>query len=376
MDELHVRHYRPGDEESIVALLETTFGRWPNFYLDCEPIDHWKWKYLDNPFKVNSTIIGEFAGEIVACRHDQPIRLKIGDETLFCNLGSDLAVHPDHRRKGYSHSLSMLSRESKERYGYDFSYFVSSNPMWVQRLEKRERATNFPHQILNYVRIFDIDLQLEKMPVDGPLVKKYGYLSIEVLNRIRNTFSEKISYPRKDIEILKEFDEDYQRFWDELKAQYDFIVDRGSSYMNWRYLDPRAGNFIVLKAEDEEFHGFIVLFINQIIEDYPIGYIVDMLTSRSDIHTAHQLVEYAVDYFTKQGVNIINCLAVKNQHYVKALQMNGFVSSMIELKIFHGRSGLRSNDEILINKLRTSRNDRVHFMYGDIDSLPSALPNY
>jgi hypothetical protein len=270
----------------------------------------------------------------------------------------------------------MLSRESKERYGYDFSYFVSSNPMWVQRLEKRERATNFPHQILNYVRIFDIDLQLEKMPVDGPLVKKYGYLSIEVLNRIRNTFSEKISYPRKDIEILKEFDEDYQRFWDELKAQYDFIVDRGSSYMNWRYLDPRAGNFIVLKAEDEEFHGFIVLFINQIIEDYPIGYIVDMLTSRSDIHTAHQLVEYAVDYFTKQGVNIINCLAVKNQHYVKALQMNGFVSSMIELKIFHGRSGLRSNDEILINKLRTSRNDRVHFMYGDIDSLPSALPNY
>jgi hypothetical protein len=63
MDELHVRHYHPGDEESIVGLLETTFRRWPNFSLDCEPIDHWKWKYLDNPFKVNSTIVGELAGD-------------------------------------------------------------------------------------------------------------------------------------------------------------------------------------------------------------------------------------------------------------------------------------------------------------------------
>ena len=376
MDNLVVRHYHPGDEEVIVDLLETTFGRWPNFSLDREPIDHWKWKYLDNPFKVNSTIVGELAGEIVACRHDQPIKLKIGDETLFCNLGSDLAVHPDHRRKGYSKCLSTLSRESKQRYGYAFSYFVSSNPMWVQRLEKRQRATHFPHQILNYVRIFDIDLQLEKMPVDGPLVKKYGYLSIEVLNKIRNVFSEKIDYPKKNIETLNVFDEVYQRFWDELVAQYDFIVDRSSSYMNWRYLDPRAGNFTVLKADDEGFQGYIVLFVNQIIGGYPIGFIVDMLTHRDDIHTAHQLVENAVDYFIKNSVNIINCLGFKNQHYVKALQMNGFVNSMIEIKIFHGRSGLRSNDETLINKLRTSRNDRVHFMYGDIDSLPSALSNY
>jgi len=375
MGDLVVRHYHPGDEEGIVNLLETTFGRWPNFSLSYNSLDHWRWKYLDNPFKVNSTIVGELEGEIIACRHDQPIKLKIGDETLFCNLGSDLAVHKDHRRKGYANSLSMLSRESKERYGYDFSYFVSSNPMWVQRLEKRQRAANFPHQILNYVRIFDIDLQLEKMPVDGPLVKKYGYLSIEVLNKIRNAFSEKIEYPRKEIEVLIEFDEYYQRFWDELKDQYDFIVDRGSGFMNWRYLDQRAGNFTVLKIVDE-FQGYIVLFINHVIEGYPIGYIVDILTKIGDIQSAHQLVEYAVDYFAKLGVNIINCLAIKNQHYVKALQMNGFVNSMIELKIFHGRHGLRSNDETLINKLRTSRSDRVHFMYGDIDSLPSALPNY
>ena len=140
-------------------------------------------------------------------------------------------------------------------------------------------------------------------------------------------------------------------------------------------LTPIVGE-IKLKADDEGFQGYIVLFVIQIIGGYPIGFIVDMLTHRDDIHTAHQLVENAVDYFIKNSVNIINCLGFKNQHYVKALQMNGFVNSMIEIKIFHGRSGLRSNDETLINKLRTSRNDRVHFMYGDIDSLPSALSNY
>ena len=269
-----------------------------------------------------------------------------------------------------------MSGENKEKFGYEFSYFVSSNPMWVKRIESRDRPTNFPHQILNYVRIFDIDLQLEKMPVEGPLVKKYGYLSIEVLNKIRNVFSEKLEYPEKKVEVLSEFDEDYQEFWENIAPKYDFIVDRGSNYMNWRYLDTRAGNYIVIKAVGESFLGYIVLFINHVIEGYPIGYIVDILTDIGDINTAHQLIQYAVNFFIEKGVNIINCLALKNQHYTKALQVNGFVSSMIELKIFHGRHGLRAYDETLHHKLKTSRADRVHFMYGDIDSLPSALPNY
>jgi hypothetical protein len=41
-----VRLYEPGDEEGIIEVLKTSYNEWR----DAEsPLDHWKWKYLDNP---------------------------------------------------------------------------------------------------------------------------------------------------------------------------------------------------------------------------------------------------------------------------------------------------------------------------------------
>ena len=44
-----IRDYEPGDEGRIVELLELVFGVWPRFDLKCSPLEHWRWKYVDNP---------------------------------------------------------------------------------------------------------------------------------------------------------------------------------------------------------------------------------------------------------------------------------------------------------------------------------------
>ena len=160
-----------------------------------------------------------------------------------------------------------------------------------------------------------------------------------------------------------------------MRDNYDFIVDRESIYMNWRFCDPRGGSFKVFKAGGEHgFRGYIVLFVNKMIEGYPIGYIVDLLTE--DDSTAQSLVSFSVDYFQRKGVNIINCLAISGSDCGRALQLNGFLNSMIGLKVFFGRNELRSTDEVLLGVLRKANKDKVYFSYGDIDSLPSALPRY
>ena len=322
---------------------------------------------------MGSSLLYEKDGEILGCSHDVPNKLRIGGDELLSDLGSDLAVHIDYRGQGISTKMREFNWDAKKRFGFEFAYFVTSNPRLIENYERTREP--FPYTVYNYVMIFDVDLQLERMPVKDPQVKKYGYMSLDALNRLRHTFTEKVEPELGDIVPISVFDESYQRFWEKVRDNYDFIVDRGRPYMNWRFCDSRGGSFKVFKAGDENgFRGYIVLFVNKMIEGYPIGYIVDLMTD--DDSTAQSLVSFAVDYFRRGGVNIINCLAISGSGCGRALQLNGFVNSMIGLKIFFGRNELRSNDEVLLSLLRNAKKDRVYFSYGDIDSLPSALPRY
>lgn len=55
--ETRIREYLPGDEESIMDLLIKVFGGWPHFDLNCSPMRHWRWKYLDNPKRLNAVCV-------------------------------------------------------------------------------------------------------------------------------------------------------------------------------------------------------------------------------------------------------------------------------------------------------------------------------
>jgi len=44
-----VRPYCSGDEEKLVQLLQLVFNGWPRFDINCTSLDHWKWKYENNP---------------------------------------------------------------------------------------------------------------------------------------------------------------------------------------------------------------------------------------------------------------------------------------------------------------------------------------
>ena len=63
------------------------------------------------------------------------------------------------------------------------------------------------------------------MPVKGPLVKKYGYLSLEVMSRLRNVFAETKEDSEIDITSITNFNEEYEKFWETVRRDYDYIVE-------------------------------------------------------------------------------------------------------------------------------------------------------
>lgn len=80
----------------------------------------------------------------------------------------------------------------------------------------------------------------------------------------------------------------------------------------------------------------------------------------------------AIRYFDNQNINIANSLAVKNHPYEKVLTKHGFLDSRINLHLFY--DSYREVDEI--GKLKIITADKIHFSYGDIDSLPVSIPSY
>lgn len=372
MSEIIFRHYSEGDEESIVKLLGDVFGGWPK--IDVDPLDYWRWKYRDNPYWKNDISIALAGEEIVGCKHSVYLRLKLGEEVLDCTIGSDLAIHEGYRGRGVSKELGSLSSQKKREFGHDFSYYVISNPILVRQKRNKQRRATLPHQVKVYALIKDIDEQIEKMPVENPRLKKTGFKVAAAINRLLRYGA---AGRRGELVMrrIQDFDSRAEDFYRKVSDEYDFIVERSLPYLTWRYADPRKGRYEIMVAEEnDEIQGYCVSFINRFRKDYPIGYVVDLLSSpkRTDVMSA--LLEEAVRHFNDNDVNIVTALVVDGSPLEKVMNSKGFLDSRERLNVFLGTKGSKMKSETVQKTLRQCTPETLHFSYGDIDTVPVSIP--
>jgi hypothetical protein len=151
---------------------------------------------------------------------------------------------------------------------------------------------------------------------------------------------------------------------------YNFIVEISSEYLNWRYCDPWAGNYEVYLAEEGgELLGNAVTDVNRIREDYPVGYVVDLVagSDRGDVSGA--LLAHMVDRLNEERINIVLGLAVKGSKVESAYASSGFLDSRERLELFMTLVGGSQIGETV----KGFKPERVHYCWGDHDSLPTSL---
>lgn len=366
-----VRLYLSGDEEGIVEVLERGFNGWPPFDITCSKVEHWKWKYLESPGAGKNYLrVATFDEKIIGTNFGYNLKVWMKDKSFVGRYGSDLTVHPDFRRRGVWNTMRNFSQTELGRAmleEIDVSHWVSSNPLIIERSIKRGRH-RFPHVILNMARINDFNLHLLKTESDKILVKKAGYNILKLINESKRISSIPFSNEKivKDngIRTVTLFDEKIDDFYKSIRHKYSFIVERDKSYLNWRYCDPRAGNYVIrVLQEEDEILGYCVLRINLIKPDYPRGKIVDVLSKNSQVTEA--LIRDAIEFFDKDDINHIGTWAVKSSQHEKILSKYGFLDMKNDLVLFT-RSPNNSLDYEPINN---SKQEQVHFQYGDTDNI-------
>jgi hypothetical protein len=369
-DGLSFRSYKLEDGKQIVEFLDTVFNGWPKHDLKCSPLEHWRWK---NGGGKNPSLgaVCVHNGCIVGSLQSMPRSIRIAGSSLLGSYGVDFAVHPDYKKKGISTKLNLITDDLLKDTGVAFSYAIVGNPILIEAYSKR--YPEFPHTITNYARINDIDSQLKAIPMEHPWLIKSGYKTVKLLNiakqRLYNNKSRKMEFK---IEHIDRFDVRTNDLWEEVSADHDFICDRSADYLNWRYCDPHAGDFTVMGAEGdkEELLGYSVLRINRYLKGYPVGYIVDLLGRPGRLDVVEALAADSLKFFDANDVNIVNCLVTKGHPHERALKRLGFVDSRVKLRIFideYTRKGI-------FNEIVDSSPRRIHFSWGDHDSLPIRGP--
>lgn len=359
-----VRLYQSGDDEGIVQLLNEAFSGWPKFDLQCSPLDHWRWKYKDNPSKITIISLAESNNKIIGCFHVLPQRLKIGDDLLLSANGVDTATHLDFRGMGVYNKFRPIVDPLELELGIKFHYGIETNPILLEKV-KKNNWSSFPYSLENMVRIRDISLHLTKFPSEQDFIKKYGFYTLKLLNKFKKSMkvSEK-SYQDFKISGINRFDGRIDAFWDQIKEQYKFIVARDRDYLNWRYCDPRGGNYRVKIAEAQnQILGYIVLRINKYNLEYPVGYIVDLLTLPGHINVAGELAVDAINYFDRNNINKVQLNVLKTSSYESMFQRMGFINNPIKPYLLYSPK-FRNNT---IDGLYKCDVNNVHFVYGDYD---------
>ena len=197
--------------------------------------------------------------------------------------------------------------------------------------------------------------------------KQIGYYVVKTLNVIGNLFTRRRRQPESThtISEIDVFDDRINEFYDGIKGHFSFMVERSRDYLNWRYCDFRGGDYVVRQFEEGgRVLGYVVLRVNRFREEYPTGYVVDLLTLPDRPDVAEALVSDAVGYFDGLGVNVVRYWVIKNHPYEKIFKKHGFVSfwKRAPVVIFGPRSLNEDWDEF-----RGAPENRLHFQMGDTE---------
>lgn len=110
-NEYVLRTFTKGDREAVEALVKRVFA---DNVRSLSGGQFWEWKYLHNPnFDPSLVAVAERKGRIVGCNHWLLRDIKLsGSSVCKAILCGDIAVDPNHRKRGLGKSLLLFLRSS------------------------------------------------------------------------------------------------------------------------------------------------------------------------------------------------------------------------------------------------------------------------
>jgi hypothetical protein len=124
-----------------------------------------------------------------------------------------------------------------------------------------------------------------------------------------------------EIHGLERFPESVDRLFERSQQEFDWILLRSASYLNWRYAHPSAGRFSIRAAfQKDELIGYCVVRIGG-----PCAHIADLLALPGRRDVADALVVDALEIAARSGANAVVCWLMHDHPYLELVRGRGFI---------------------------------------------------
>jgi GNAT superfamily N-acetyltransferase len=282
--EIHRRSER--DREALESMYAEVFG--------AEAAERnrarFRWQYEDNPHcppegpeiwvaRENGVVLGQYA--------TMPVRLHVKGRILRGSWGMGVVVRPNLQRKGIGSRLFLYWDQQVEA---SLGLGLSLQSYTLFRKLQWEDVGPVPC----YSKILDpkalLSRRLPGVAASGlaPLLRAALWVAFPSRRR------------RTDVEVRPlagEFGAEYDLLWEKAAPKFDFIAERKSAYLNWKYLDPPHVRYDVFEARRKggELSGYVVLRV-AVRGEVRLALVVDLFADPDDRETLGALLDRAIDY--------------------------------------------------------------------------------
>jgi len=320
-----IRAYKDGDETGYIELMNRVFQN-SKFNLK-----QWRWEFPDNPFGFLQ-VFGDFHGKIVGHMALVQVPMKIGDCTVQGSQAVDLAVHPDFRRQRMFLEIGKNLMQYAKREEVAISYGVPNEAAYRGHLKY---GWFYVSEIPVLVRVLTQKGFLFQLLGGLCRLRQHKFQSFSELFCLIKGWANTICFILTDNkgtanseewkeQTVKSFDNRIDRLWAKASKQYRLLVVRDKEYLNWRYAKrPHSSYVIKLVERKNRIEGYVVLLIKiSGLLRKKEGYIVDILAKSE--RAIHCLMQSAIDYFSKENVDLIICWMMEGQPPFNCLIRRGF----------------------------------------------------
>ncbi len=216
-DNVSMMPYNEGDEERILPMFNEIFNT-------NRTMEHWRWKFRDNPFgnlKIAMAVTEEDEVAAHYCGYPVPFYSSMDEprEFLSYQIG-DTMTSLDFRGNLALGEASVLNRVTKFFYykycidevPFNYGYNTGKIRKIGERFLQYEYTSPVPYQVLN--------------------LKKKKPKGLSGIKTFLSGFS---------VEPVSEIGQEYDSFFEKVRDDYGMLVKRTSSYLKWRYLDCPEG---------------------------------------------------------------------------------------------------------------------------------------
>jgi GNAT acetyltransferase-like protein len=201
-----VRSYQRGDEAAILEL----FAR--SFHIP-RTIEHWRWKYQQNPFGAERISLAFVDGRLVGHYSGYPIPFRLDGTEIVAHQIGDTMTDPSVRHMGRG-PTSVLGRAALHFYAtfcegkvaFNYGFNVANIQKFSLRFLRSERV--------------------EPVTYRSRDVARHPFARLSRIERYARGIQLKLAP-----EAGKEFDELFNR----VERAYGFLVRCDTRYLNWRY---------------------------------------------------------------------------------------------------------------------------------------------